>query len=142
MTSTKNTYHQVTAETCVMKFTGKYKKLRKGVYKLVIESPFKFERVYKEDILEIEELVDNIMSQEMVEIFDSYYEIKKNGSIFNEILSEYDEFVNAGNLTDSELRKKLSELYDKHITEDKQDLKDFKFQFTPNEIRYLLSIKI
>ena len=142
MTSRKNTFHQITAETCVMKFTGKYKKIRKGVYKLIMESPFKFERVYKDDILEIEELVDNIMSKELVEIFDSYYEIKEKVSIFNEMLSEFEEFVNAGNLTDSELRKKLSELYDKHIPEEKQNLKDFKFLCTPNEIRYLLSIKI
>ena len=125
-----------------MKFTGKYKKLRKGVYKLVMESPFKFERVYKDEILEIEGLVDFIMSQEMVEIFDYYCEIKENSVIFNEILSEFEEFVNAGNLTDSELREKLSELYDKHIPEEKQHLKHLKFQFTPNEIRYLLSIKI
>ena len=142
MSSTKNTFHQITAETCVMKFTGKYKKIRKGVYKLIMESPFKFERVYKDDILEIEGLVDFIMSQVMVEIFDYYCEIKENSGIFNEILSEFEEFVNAGNLTDSELRKKLSELYDKHIPEEKQNLKDFKFLCTPNEIRYLLSIKI
>ena len=142
MTSRKKTFHQITAETCVMKFTGKYKKIRKGVYKLIMESPFKFERVYKDEILEIEGLVDFIMSQEMVEIFDYYCEIKEYSGIFNEILSEFEEFVNARNLTDSELRKKLSELYDKHIPEENQDLKDFKFQFTPNEIRYLLSIKI
>ena len=142
MTSIKNCYHQITAETCVMKFTGKYKKIRKGVYKLIMESPFKFERVYKDEILEIEGLVECIMSQEMVEIFDYYCEIKEYSGIFKEILSEFEEFVNAGNLTDSELRKKLSELYDKHIPEEKQNLKDFKFQFTPNEIRYLLSIKI
>lgn len=56
MTSRKNTFHKITAETCVMKFTGKYKKIRKGVYKLIMESPFKFERVYNEDILETEEM--------------------------------------------------------------------------------------
>ena len=142
MTSTKNNYHQITAETYVMKFTGKYKKIRKGVYKLVMESPFKFERVYKDEILELEGLVDFIMSQEMVEIFDYYCEIKEYSGIFNEILSEFEEFVNAGNLTDSELRKKLSELYDKYIPDEKKYLKYIKFQFTPNEIKYFLSIKI
>ena len=70
MTPTKNTYHQITAETEAMKFTGKYKKLRKGVYKLIMETPFRFERVYKDEILEIDAMVEWIMSQEMIEIFD------------------------------------------------------------------------
>lgn len=142
MTSTNNIYHYITAETCGMKFIGNYKKLRKGVYKLIMESPFKFERVYKEDILEMDEIVESIMSQEMIEIFDSYYEIKENGSIFNEILSEYDELVNKKNLTDSELQMNLYNLFDKYIPDEKQYLKDIKFQYTPNEIRFFLSIKI
>lgn len=142
MTSTKNTYHPITAETCGMKFKGKYKKLRKGVYKLIMELPFKFERVYKEDILEIDDMVDSIMRQEMVEIFDDYYVIKENSSIFNNILSGFNELANAESLPDSEIKLILSELYDRYIPAEKQYLNNIKFQFSPNEIRYLLSLKI
>lgn len=135
-------YNPIKAENNGLRLKGKYKKLRKGEYRLIMEEPTHFEREYKEDILEVEEMVDWIMKQEMIEIIDDYYEIKENTPILDKILSEYEDLIDDENLTDSEKQIILSNLYDQYIPEDKQSLHRLKTQYSPSEIRYFLSISL
>lgn len=57
MTKTTENSKAISLENNGLCLKGKYEKLRKGVYKLTMEIPFKFERDYKEDILESDELI-------------------------------------------------------------------------------------
>ena len=67
MEKTISKSHSITKENNGLCLTEKYEKIRKGDYKLTMEIPFKFERVYQEDILEVDEIVEWIMILEMVE---------------------------------------------------------------------------
>ena len=142
MTSTKNTYHQITANYCGLNVNGKYKKINKDTYKLIMEIPFKFERTYKEDILEIEELVEWIMRQELIEIMDDYYEIKENSLVFEKTISEIEERENYRDLSKYELSSNLFNLLEKYFPKESKSLKIIIDSYSISEIKYLLSIEI
>ena len=138
MTKKPKTYQPISTEICNVTLRGKYKHIRYDEYKLIMEDPFHYEITLKGDILECSEIVDWIMKQELVELYDDWCDVYNNAEEVRKLIEEYEKTNK-----ESFSKDKWKELLEKNITRTgTHRIHSFWGKYSPEDVKYLLSISL
>lgn len=88
MVKKPKTYQPISIEIDNVFLRGKYKHIRYDEYKLIMEELLHYEITFKEDILDCSDLVEGIMKQELIELYDDWCDVHNNAEEDTLLLGE------------------------------------------------------